>query len=103
MTSPQSTKLPEYALADSVRNRQSHLQAMGIALYTSKQELDITQRPWLSDLYQLLDISDDDCLFDSSQPFFDDKLKKLHLPKSTTTNEIELKKLIWQNIRQFIY
>jgi hypothetical protein len=103
MTSPQSTKLPEYSLTDNARNHQAHLQAMGIALYTPLKELDIAQQTWLGDVYHLLGISKEDCLFDSSQPFFDDKLKKLHLPKSTIVNEADFKKLIWQNIRQFIH
>jgi hypothetical protein len=103
MTSPQSTKLPENTLTKSTKKQQAHLQAMGISLYSPMQKLDITEQAWLDNLCQLLGIGKGDCLFDSSQPFFDEKLKKLHLPKSTIATETDFKKLIWQNIRQFIH
>lgn len=102
MISPQPEKFPENSLKQSATTKHAQLQAMAIEIYIPLQELDIIQLSWLGDVCKLLDIGKEDCLFDSNQPFFDDKLKKLHLPKSTTGNEFDFKKLIWQNIRQFV-
>ena len=102
MTSSQAIKSPKKSFPQSIPTQYAQLQAMGIELYSPLKERDIAQQSWLGDLCKLLDISKEDCVFESNQPFFDDKLKKLHLPKSTMVSEFDFKKLVWQNIRQFV-
>jgi len=84
-----------------IKQRHAQLQAMGITIFEPLHQLDLTQQPWLDSLCKLLNIGFEDCIFDAIQPSFDDKLKKLHLPAFTIASEADIKKRIWQNIRQF--
>lgn len=102
MTSAQSTKFTDNSLINNTKKRHAQLQAMGIDIFIPLQQIDLAQQTWLEDLCKLLSISTEDCLFDVNQPIFDDKLKKLHLPALTVSSEADIKKLIWQNIRQFV-
>lgn len=102
MPSPQSTKLTDNSFIDITKQQCAQLQAMGVSIFAPLQQLDLCQQPWIDDICSLLSITKEDCLFDAGQPFFDDKLKKLHLPALTIVSEAEIKKHIWQNIRQYI-
>jgi hypothetical protein len=101
MTSVQSTKFTVDSSKNKT-NRYAQLQAMGIDIYAPIQQLDVAQQPWIDKLCKILSISREDCLFDAKQPTFDNELKKLHLPAFTVASEADIKKLIWQNIRQFV-
>lgn len=101
MPSSQSTTFTDDSLKQKT-NKYAQLQAMGIDIFVPIQQLDVAQQPWIDSLCKILNISREDCLFDAKQPAFDNQLKKLHLPASTVASEGEIKKLIWQSIRQFV-
>ena len=89
-----SSKLNQQQLAQ--------LQVIGIDLFSPVAQIDVAQQPWIDDICKLLNISRSDCLFDAKQPSFDDKLNKLHLPAFSSSNESDIKRLIWRNIRRFV-
>jgi hypothetical protein len=81
---------------------QAQLKALGVTVYEPVKQITLAEQPWLNDLCLLLNITTDACQFDATAPLFDDKTQTLHLPAHSFANEADLKKLIWQHVRQFV-
>ena len=82
--------------------RYAQLQAMGVSIYIPLSSISVAEQAWLDDVCALLKIARTDCVFDATEPSFDVKTSKLHLPVTSYASEQVLKKTIWQNIRPFI-
>jgi hypothetical protein len=82
--------------------QKAQLNAMGIVLYEPITQIELAGQPWLHNLCELLKIPIENCLFDSNTPSFDEATQMLHLPATSYASEVEVKKLIWLNIRQYV-
>ncbi|MFC3120340.1 hypothetical protein [Agaribacter flavus] len=85
------------------RHQKATLQAMGIDLYTSALKPDILLKPWMADLLRLLNISEDDCVFeDRPEPAFSANDRTLHFPHTLSPEDHVLKKQLWLACRAHI-
>lgn len=82
--------------------QKAQLNALGICIYEPVEQIGLEGLPWISDVCKLLNISRQNCLFDSSTPIFDPKTQTLHLPAFSYSSEINIKKSIWLTIRPFV-
>ena len=95
---PSSTK----SLQNLSEQQKAQLNAMGIALYEPIKKIGLAGQPWIHNLCELLKIPTENCLFDSNKPSFNEATQILHLPATSYASEVEVKKLIWLNIRQYV-
>ena len=94
--------VPSSTIRTNIDNKQmAQLSALGIVVYKPINKIMLQEQTWLVDVCKLLGITLNDCIFDASEPSFDEGTKTLHLPSFSYAKEAELKKSIWHTIRPF--